>query len=298
MAWADSSLRDRRTTSCPVVAATSAIPAPMIPEPTIPTRAIPMCGPPDDAPCHWRAVILPTGSFRRQWPRWLRTCRNPERSEPTGESVAGAGRSTSVTAVVSTPPVVVERPRRFPALVEAELDRRRMHLLERARGRVLDLDRPEARAEIARASIERHVVPAYDSAVSVAQLVRFPDLAAALRGIDRLLALDGELLVVEPTLAARPRPPCSSIRCGPGRAGSTASTSPATSPPPCVPPPSCSTTSRGSPCRPPSPRCAARWRSTPSGSVVPQLQRQHLAGGGDRERTARPRRRRRVRPGL
>ena len=104
-----------------------------------------------------------------------------------------------MTAVVSTPPVVVERPRRFPALVEAELDRRRMHLLERARGRVLDLDRPGPRAEIARASIERHVVPAYDSAVSVAQLVRFPDLAAALRGIDRLLALDGELLVVEPT---------------------------------------------------------------------------------------------------
>ena len=74
-----------------------------------------------------------------------------------------------------------------------------MHLLERAQGRVLDLDHADARAEIARASIERHVVPAYDSAVSVAQLVRFPDLVAALRGIDRLLAVDGELLVVEPT---------------------------------------------------------------------------------------------------
>lgn len=68
----------------------------------------------------------------------------------------------------------------------------------RARGRVLDLDRPEARAEVARASVERHVVPAYDTAVSVAQLVRFPDLVAALRGIDRLVEPDGELFLVEP----------------------------------------------------------------------------------------------------
>lgn len=103
-----------------------------------------------------------------------------------------------MAAVVSTVPLVVERPRRFPARVEAELDRRRLSLLGRARGRILDLDRPEARAEVARASVERHVVPTYDTAVSVAQLVRFPDLAAALRGIDRLVEPDGELLVVEP----------------------------------------------------------------------------------------------------
>ncbi len=103
-----------------------------------------------------------------------------------------------MTAVVSTLPVVVERPRRFPARVEAELGRRRLHLLSRAGGRVLDLDRPEARAEIARASVERHVVPAYDTAVSVGQLVRFPDLVAALRGIDRLVVPDGRLLLVEP----------------------------------------------------------------------------------------------------
>jgi hypothetical protein len=73
-----------------------------------------------------------------------------------------------------------------------------MRLLGRARGRVLDLDRPGARAEVARASVERHVVPAYDTAVSVGQLVRFPDLVAALRGIDRLVEPDGELLLVEP----------------------------------------------------------------------------------------------------
>jgi hypothetical protein len=34
--------------------------------------------------------------------------------------------------------------------------------------------------------------------VSVGQLVRFPDLVAALRGIDRLVVPDGRLLLVEP----------------------------------------------------------------------------------------------------
>ena len=100
------------------------------------------------------------------------------------------------------PPLVVERARRFPASVEAELERRHHRLRSRARGRILDLARPGARAEVARASVERHLVPAYDTAVSVGQLVRFPDLAAALRGIDRLLVPDGELLLVEPD--ARP----------------------------------------------------------------------------------------------
>jgi hypothetical protein len=115
---------------------------------------------------------------------------------------AAAADRTSVTGVVSTLPLLVERPRRFPAPVEAELELRRMGLVDRARGRVLDLDRPDARAEVAHASTEQHVVPAYDTAVSVGQLVRFPDLVAALRGIDRLVGPDGELLVVEPD--ARP----------------------------------------------------------------------------------------------
>ncbi len=38
LAW----LRLRSTTSCPLAAATSAMPEPMIPEPTIPTRVIDM----------------------------------------------------------------------------------------------------------------------------------------------------------------------------------------------------------------------------------------------------------------
>jgi hypothetical protein len=100
--------------------------------------------------------------------------------------------------VVNPVPVVVERPRRFPARVELELERRRRALLGAADGRILDLDRPEHRAEVARASAERHVVPAYDTAVVVGQLLRFPDLLAALRGLDRLIVPDGRLLLVEP----------------------------------------------------------------------------------------------------
>jgi hypothetical protein len=42
MASAPAVLRLRNTTSCPLAAATSAMPAPMMPEPTIPTRVIDM----------------------------------------------------------------------------------------------------------------------------------------------------------------------------------------------------------------------------------------------------------------
>ena len=44
MASAPAWLRLRSTTSCPLRAATSAMPEPMIPEPTIPTRVIDMGG--------------------------------------------------------------------------------------------------------------------------------------------------------------------------------------------------------------------------------------------------------------
>ncbi|HEY6532194.1 MAG TPA: hypothetical protein VIY72_07815 [Acidimicrobiales bacterium] len=98
-----------------------------------------------------------------------------------------------------SPPVVVNSPRRFPATVEAELDRRRADLRADLGGDVLDLDRPEARAEVARAAAGRPVERTYGVALSVGQLVRFPDLVAALRGIDRLVGPDGRLLLVEPT---------------------------------------------------------------------------------------------------
>lgn len=118
--------------------------------------------------------------------------------QPSAGGRAAAPPRTSVQPVVSPVPVVVEAARRFPARVELELERRRRHLLGVAEGRLLDLDRPEHRAEVARASVERHVVPTYDTAVSVGQLVRYPDLVAALRGIDRLLTPEGRLVAVEP----------------------------------------------------------------------------------------------------
>jgi hypothetical protein len=109
-----------------------------------------------------------------------------------------------VTAVTQPVPVVIDSKRRFPAVVEGELERRRSELLSLAWGEVLDLDRPAARAEVARAAAGQRVESRYDSAVCVAQLLRFPDLVAALRGIDRLVGPTGRLLLVEP--AGRPGP--------------------------------------------------------------------------------------------
>lgn len=70
--------------------------------------------------------------------------------------------------------------------------------------RLLDLDDPAARSLLARAieSSAGHPVGGFDAVVSVAQLVRFPDLAAALVAVDRLLDPTGRLLAIEPV--ARP----------------------------------------------------------------------------------------------
>jgi hypothetical protein len=109
------------------------------------------------------------------------------------------GATATLAAVVSPVPVVVESPRRLPRVVEAELARRREALLATVDGEVLDLDDPDARQELARAAGGRSIGRTYDVVVAVAQLVRFPDLAAALRGLDRLVAPTGRLLLVEPT---------------------------------------------------------------------------------------------------
>lgn len=96
-------------------------------------------------------------------------------------------------------PVVVESPRRFPAAVEEELRRRRADLGSALDGNILDLDQPEARTQVALASAGRRVERSYATVVSVGQLVRFPDLTAALRGIERLLGPGGTVLLVEPS---------------------------------------------------------------------------------------------------
>ena len=106
---------------------------------------------------------------------------------------------------------IVERARRFPGVVETTLaDRRAAVLAALAGRRVLDLDDPAARMLLAGAidapadavSAAGHPVGGYDAVVSVAQLVRYPDLSAALVAIDRLLAPSGRLVAIEPV--ARP----------------------------------------------------------------------------------------------
>lgn len=99
-------------------------------------------------------------------------------------------------------PLLVDRARRFPEPVEAELARRRLEMTGRQRGRVLDLDDPAARDEVAETVDLEAVEPRYDTVVTIAQLVRFPDLDAAVHALDRLLAPGGTLLAVEPI--ARP----------------------------------------------------------------------------------------------
>ena len=109
---------------------------------------------------------------------------------------------------------------RWPAAVQGELRRRRA-LVDAAISarpgpspaigpRILDLAEPDARALVRAAASTAGLsagataadVPpgGYDAVISIAALVAFADLAAALRGIDHLLAPTGELHLVEPVL--------------------------------------------------------------------------------------------------
>lgn len=76
---------------------------------------------------------------------------------------------------------------------------RRLRLLATIGEGVLDLSRPGSRAAVlAAARSEREPERRYGNVVSVAELVRFPDLVLALSGIERLLADDGAFWVIEP----------------------------------------------------------------------------------------------------
>ncbi len=91
--------------------------------------------------------------------------------------------------------------RRLPAAVSAEIDRRRNRIERAARGRVLDLDDPEGRALVADTMVAPTTVPVadrYDTIISTGALTTWPDLRAVLVGLDRLLADDGDLWLVEP----------------------------------------------------------------------------------------------------
>lgn len=103
--------------------------------------------------------------------------------------------------------VALDVPSRWPAGVRSELERLGARLTERipVTASVLDLSVAEGRSVLA-ANLPRIGVPGvpapdvtYDHIVSVAGLVRFPDLFAALSACDRLLAPGGALWLLEPT---------------------------------------------------------------------------------------------------
>lgn len=129
--------------------------------------------------------------------------RSPDRVVRRPRGGRGAG---SVRAVAGTLTEIVETERRFPPRVEQVLTSRHDAARRRAAGsgvdvRVLDLDDPAARIVLVD-TIDRGsddaVVPEWDAVVSVAQLIRFPDLGAALQAVDRLLRPTGRLFAVEP----------------------------------------------------------------------------------------------------
>jgi hypothetical protein len=64
-------------------------------------------------------------------------------------------------------------------------------------GDVLDLDDPDARAILLTAMADADVAARFDAIISVGQLIRFPDLAAAIRGCERLLRPEGCAFIVE-----------------------------------------------------------------------------------------------------
>lgn len=94
------------------------------------------------------------------------------------------------------------RHRRRPSLpsgVAHEVERRRSALLGAAAHPVLDLRDPAARDEVRASALGRPPHPArYATVVTAADLVRYPDLLAALTGIGHCLTPDGEVLFVEP----------------------------------------------------------------------------------------------------
>jgi hypothetical protein len=90
--------------------------------------------------------------------------------------------------------------RDLPPAVVTEVRRRRGAVLASARGRVLDLDTPGALDLVAAASTPDEIVDdeRYDTVISTCRLVVVPDLLGALRALRRLLAVDGELHLIEP----------------------------------------------------------------------------------------------------
>jgi hypothetical protein len=116
--------------------------------------------------------------------------------------VAAIGVPTSVLSVSTRKTVIVESKRRFPKAVESELRRRHLEAIAASSGRVLDLSDAGARTVLRDAIDGGNVIAAdqWDVVISVAELIRFPDLAASMSAIDALLTPSGRLLAVEPVI--------------------------------------------------------------------------------------------------
>lgn len=129
-------------------------------------------------------MTLPLGGFRRS-------------------SIARIGLErapTNVTVVSNFPTVIVESDRRFPRAVASALETRHREAVTGASGQVLDLSEPSSRV-VLQSAIDGGCgpeTPLWDVVISVAELIRFPDLIAALGAIDHLLAPGGRLIAVEP----------------------------------------------------------------------------------------------------
>ena len=119
---------------------------------------------------------------------------------PQSVRIATIGAPTSVPCMSRRRTLIVEGERRFPAAVEDELQRRRAEALASVSGRVLDLSDPLDRI-VLRDAIDVGPDPQHDqwdAVVSIAELVRFPDLAAAIDAVDAILAPGGRFLALEP----------------------------------------------------------------------------------------------------
>jgi SAM-dependent methyltransferase len=92
---------------------------------------------------------------------------------------------------------MTNRTRRFPVRVENEFARRHGQMVAGSIGDVLDLDDPGARAILLAAMGDPEAKARFDAVVSVGQLIRFPDLSSAIRGMERLLRPGGTAFIVE-----------------------------------------------------------------------------------------------------
>lgn len=154
-----------------------------MPDPMIPIRSIATAVP--------LSLVLGHPGERQTLP--LGRLRRPERGR-----TAAADRPTSVLAVSRSRTLIVEGERRFPGAVARELERRRAEALATLSGRVLDLSDPLDRLTLRDVIDDGGVDSQWDAVISIAELIRFPDLTAAIQAIDAVLAPGGRMIAVEP----------------------------------------------------------------------------------------------------